>query len=76
MRLEELDYHLPQELIAQEPVVRRDASRLLILDRATPGLADTTFDRLEDYLRPGDLLVVNETRVRAPRRAACVPARA
>jgi S-adenosylmethionine:tRNA ribosyltransferase-isomerase len=67
MRLEELDYHLPQELIAQEPVVRRDASRLLILDRATPGLADTTFDRLEDYLRPGDLLVVNETRVRAAR---------
>jgi S-adenosylmethionine:tRNA ribosyltransferase-isomerase len=70
MRLEEFDYQLPQELIAQEPVSRRDASRLLVLDRTTPELSETTFDRLEDYLRPRDLLVVNETRVRAARFSA------
>jgi S-adenosylmethionine:tRNA ribosyltransferase-isomerase len=67
MRLEEFDYHLPQQLIAQEPVGRRDASRLLVLDRSSPGLAEATFDRLGDFLRPRDLLVVNETRVRAAR---------
>lgn len=70
MKLEEFDYKLPSELIAQEPLDRRDASRLLLVDRATPAVSETTFDRLEEYLRPRDLLVVNETRVRAARFSA------
>ncbi|HET6278371.1 MAG TPA: tRNA preQ1(34) S-adenosylmethionine ribosyltransferase-isomerase QueA [Candidatus Polarisedimenticolia bacterium] len=70
MRLDEFDYRLPQQLIAQEPRARRDDSRLLLLDRALPGVTESTFDRLGDYLRPGDLLVLNETRVRAARFSA------
>jgi S-adenosylmethionine:tRNA ribosyltransferase-isomerase len=63
MLVSEFDYLLPQELIAQTPAARRDQSRLLVLDRATGSLIDSTFAALSEYLRTGDLLVVNNTRV-------------
>jgi S-adenosylmethionine:tRNA ribosyltransferase-isomerase len=57
------DYDLPAELIAQQPLPERDASRLLVLDRATGGLRHHGFRDLPDLLDPGDLLVVNRSRV-------------
>jgi S-adenosylmethionine:tRNA ribosyltransferase-isomerase len=62
MDISQFDYELPPELIAQHPAERRDASRLLHLD-ATGGLHDLHFTDLPDLLRPGDLLVFNNTRV-------------
>jgi len=67
MRLEDLDYELPEELIAQHPSARREDSRLLVVDRATGTLTDQRFSDLERWLRPGDSLVLNETRVRPAR---------
>lgn len=63
MRLDDLDYELPPDLIAQEPVEPRDASRLLVVDRATGALADRVFSELPSLLRPDDVVVVNTTRV-------------
>ncbi len=63
MRLADFDYTLPPELIAQRPVSPRDASRLLVLDRATGRITHRGFNEIGDYLRPGDVLVVNDTRV-------------
>jgi len=63
MRLSDFDYTLPPELIAQQPVEPRDAARLLVVDRATGRLAHRIFRDLPEYLRPGDVLVVNDTRV-------------
>lgn len=63
MRTDDFDYELPQELIAQEPAAVRDACRLLKMDRTTGALEDRIFHNVGDYLRPGDLLVANETRV-------------
>jgi S-adenosylmethionine:tRNA ribosyltransferase-isomerase len=63
MLVSDFDYDLPERLIAQHPVDQRDRSRLLFLDRSTAELADASFDQLPDFLRPGDLLVVNNTRV-------------
>jgi S-adenosylmethionine:tRNA ribosyltransferase-isomerase len=57
------DYRLPQDLVAQEPLAERDASRLLVLERATGRLSHHTFSELPDLLRPGDLLVTNRSRV-------------
>lgn len=57
------DYHLPVELIAQRPAARRDESRLLRLDRASGAVEHHRFSRLPSLLRPGDLLVLNDTRV-------------
>jgi len=59
----EFDYELPERLIAQEPASRRDQSRLLAVDRATGAVGDTVFDHLPEYLRSGDVLVLNNTRV-------------
>ncbi len=61
------DYHLPPELIAQHPVDPRDAARLLVLNRATGEIQHRSFSDIVDYLSPGDLLVVNNTRVIAAR---------
>lgn len=58
-----LHYALSEELIAQQPVEPRDASRLLVVDRSTGTLADRRFRELTDYLHSGDLLVLNDTRV-------------
>src|ERR1700682_4639542 len=63
MQLSEFDYELPEELIAQEPLERRDASRMLILDRNTQTLGDSKFEFLPECVRPGDVIVVNNTRV-------------
>ena len=64
------DYALPPALIAQEPVEPRDASRLLVLDRARGTRADRQFADLPDVLRAGDCLVINESRVVPARLAA------
>ncbi len=63
MKLSDFDYYLPQELIAQEPLARRDHSRMLILDRRKAVQEHSYFYHLPDYLNPGDLLVLNNTRV-------------
>lgn len=63
MRTDDFDYDLPEELIAQEPAAVRDACRLLVMNRATGALEDRIFHDIGEYLRPGDLLVANETRV-------------
>lgn len=63
MLVSEFNYHLPPELIAQEPLPDRAASRLLHLDRATGALADRTFLQFSDLLRSDDLVVFNNTRV-------------
>ena len=63
MRTSDFDYHLPPELIAQTPVEPRDSSRLLVLDRATAGISHRHFTDLLEYLRPGDLMVFNQSRV-------------
>lgn len=65
-----LDYDLPPELIAQTPIEPRDASRLLVLDRASRSLADRRFSDLPEVLKPGDLLVVNNSKVIPARIAA------
>ncbi len=62
-RLASYDYPLPPELVAQEPLAERDASRLLVLDRATGRVEHRRFADLPDLLRPGDLLVTNRSRV-------------
>jgi S-adenosylmethionine:tRNA ribosyltransferase-isomerase len=66
-RIEDYDFHLPPELIAQEPARRRDSARLLVLDRATGALAHERFSRLPAQLRRGDLLVLNDSAVRQAR---------
>jgi S-adenosylmethionine:tRNA ribosyltransferase-isomerase len=63
MRTMDYDYDLPTGLIAQEPAEPRDSCRLLVVDRVSGMLEDRVFRELPDLLSPGDLLVVNETRV-------------
>jgi S-adenosylmethionine:tRNA ribosyltransferase-isomerase len=63
LTLQAFDYHLPQELIAQFPLENRDQSRMLVLDRATGQMAHHQFFELPSFLKPGDLVVINNTRV-------------
>ena len=63
MKTAEFDYDLPPELIAQTPIEPRDAARLLCLDRASGVIEHRHFSDLPDRLRPGDLLVANDSRV-------------
>lgn len=63
MKTSDFDYFLPPGQIAQAPLEPRDASRLLVLDRDTRSLTHTTFRKLVNFLNPGDLLVVNRSRV-------------
>ncbi|MDH4150645.1 MAG: tRNA preQ1(34) S-adenosylmethionine ribosyltransferase-isomerase QueA [Betaproteobacteria bacterium] len=63
MLLDDFDYHLPDELIAQAPAAQRSASRLLHLDGVTGALQDRRFADVLELLQPGDLLVLNDTRV-------------
>jgi len=63
MRIEQFDYTLPDDLIAQTPAPVRGSSRMLCLDGVTGALKDDQFANLADYLRAGDLLVFNDTRV-------------
>ena len=63
MKKSDYFYDLPQELIAQEPIEPRDHSRLLVLDRKTGGIQDRHFYDLEELLKPGDCLILNDSRV-------------
>lgn len=63
MQTADFDYELPESFIAQQPVEPRDASRLMVLDRSTGQLAHARFRDLGQFLRRGDLLVFNDTRV-------------
>jgi len=63
MRTDDFDYELPEELIARYPAARRDESRLLVLHRREGRLEHRRFSDLPEYVRPGDLLVLNNTRV-------------
>lgn len=63
MRTDELDFDLPDELIAQEPAAQRRDSRLLVVDRSNDAIGHHAFTDLPSFLRAGDLLVVNDTRV-------------
>ena len=63
MKTSDFGYILPKELIAQEPCAKRDACRLLSLDKSTGQIEDLKFFEIEKLLKPGDLLVANETRV-------------
>ncbi|HVB22977.1 MAG TPA: tRNA preQ1(34) S-adenosylmethionine ribosyltransferase-isomerase QueA [Ktedonobacteraceae bacterium] len=63
IKIRDFDYDLPQELIAQTPIEPRDASRLLVVHRDTGVLEHRHFRDIGDYLRPGDLLIANQSRV-------------
>ena len=63
MKLEEFDYNLPEELIAQVPIAKRDESRLMVLHRDSKRIEHKTFKDIIDYLKPGDCLVRNNTKV-------------
>lgn len=63
MKTSDFMYELPEELIAQTPLERRDASRLLVLDKNTGAIEHRHFSDLPEYLRPGDCLVLNDSRV-------------
>lgn len=63
MKTEKLNYNLPSELIAQKPADKREQARLLVLKRASGELVDAFFGQITEYLRSGDCLVLNDTRV-------------
>jgi S-adenosylmethionine:tRNA ribosyltransferase-isomerase len=67
VHLDDLDYELPQALIAQHPPARREDARLLVVERATGALHDSQVADLSRWLREGDVLALNETRVRPAR---------
>ena len=63
MNIDEFDYELPEELIAQTPLKERSSSRFLVLNKNTGEIEDRHFSDVIDYLNPGDTLVVNDTKV-------------
>ena len=63
MKVEDFDYYLPEELIAQTPLVKREESRLLVSDKETGKIEHKKFYDITDYLTPGDTLVLNDTKV-------------
>lgn len=63
MRTDDFDYYLPEELIAQTPLKKRDSSRMLVLDKQNGNIFHKTFSDIIDYLNPGDTLVLNDTKV-------------
>lgn len=63
LKTELFDYHLPWELIAQQPVEPRDSSRLLVMDRSSGKVSETVFGNVLNWLEAGDILVINDTRV-------------
>ena len=63
MKTDDFDYYLPEELIAQTPIKNRDESRLLVLDKETGEIEHKHFKDIIDYLVPGDVLVLNDTKV-------------
>lgn len=73
MHISELDYELPEELVAQRPCERRDASRLLVVERATGAMHLDVYHNVAAYLRTGDCMVLNRTRVVRARLRASRP---
>lgn len=71
MLVSDFSYTLPDELIASYPADERDASRLMVLDRTTGVTSETVFSMLPDYLKEGDVLVLNDTRVIPARLLGC-----
>ena len=63
MLLSDFDYHLPEELIAQEPLPDRAASRMLVIDRKSGTWQDRSFREFPSFLRPGDCMILNDSRV-------------
>ncbi len=63
MRTDDFDYYLPEELIAQSPLMDRDSCKLLVLHKKTGEIEHKVFSDIIDYLRPGDALVINDTKV-------------
>jgi S-adenosylmethionine:tRNA ribosyltransferase-isomerase len=63
LQVADFDYHLPEELIAQDPPAERGQSRMLLMDRATGSFQDSMFSSLPQFLRSGDLMVFNDSRV-------------
>ncbi|MFS0765135.1 MULTISPECIES: tRNA preQ1(34) S-adenosylmethionine ribosyltransferase-isomerase QueA [Peribacillus] len=63
MKLDMFDFHLPEELIAQVPLEDREASRLMVLDKETGKLEHDVFSHITEYIKPGDCLVLNDTKV-------------
>lgn len=63
MKVSDFNYYLPEELIAQHPLEKRDSSRLMVLDRKKLTIEDKNFTDILNYLKPGDCLVRNNTKV-------------
>ena len=63
MRTSDFDFNLPEELIAQTPIDKRDESRLLLLDKVTGEIEHKRFKNIIDYIEEGDTLVLNDTKV-------------
>ena len=63
MKVSEFNYNLPEELIAQHPTIKRDLSRLMVLDKKNQTIEHRSFKDIVDYLKPGDCLVRNNTKV-------------
>ena len=63
MHISDFDYDLPEELIAQQPLAERDASRMLLVDRQTQSWRDSSFQEFQSELKPNDVVVVNNSRV-------------
>ena len=63
MNINDFDYELPEELIAQTPIKNRSESKLLVMDKKTGDLEDKIFKDITSYLKKGDVLVLNDTKV-------------
>lgn len=63
LRVADFDYELPEDLIAQRPPAERGQSRMMVLDRTTGAFRDSAFSEFPSLLEPGDLLVLNDSRV-------------
>ena len=63
MKVSDFDYELPEELIAQTPIEKRDMSRLMVVDRSLKKIEHKIFSDVIDYLNEGDCLVINNTKV-------------
>ena len=72
MHISDFDYDLPPELIARTPAEPRDASRMMVLDSRGGSIVDSSFRNLPDFLRPTDVLVLNDTRVIRARTRATI----
>ena len=68
MKTKDFDYELPEELIAQTPLEKRDESRLMCLDKETGAISHRHFYELPEFLKPGDCLILNNSRVLPARR--------